>query len=222
MDKVAGQSNGGMKPGEWLNGTGGEVLGQPIEMVPGRSEASGVERSGFGASSLDIGNKGVLDSGVVKNTRTEAGRMGAMALKGNAQLGFGGGPAGMSVAQMGEELMAQDELERDRQEILNPMKFVGEETEVQTQERLEADEEDLRNEENLAPKGASEAEKALINRDHKIVQKVQDAVTTATVAEVQAITSQPVFRPADVVKVREKGMLEMLRGAFGYEFGSGN
>lgn len=128
----------------------------------------------------------------------------------------------MSVAQMGEELMAQDELERDRQEILNPMEFVGEETEVQTQERLEADEEDLRNEENLAPKGASEAEKALINRDHKIVQKVQDAVTTATVAEVQAITSQPVFRPADVVRAREKGMLEMLRGAFGYEFGSGN
>lgn len=194
-------------------------------MIPrGNVEAhQGMNRGEYG-NSYENGRNFV--DGVVKNTRIEMGRMGAAALQGRENLRSSG--ERWSLAEEGlarderEMLHDERELSRDEREMLRPGEFVGEETALQTRERLAADEEDLRNEANLAPTGATKAERDLLLRDHKIVQQAQDAVTTVAATEVDRIMAQPVFRPAELVKVREEGMLKMLRNAFGYEFGNGN
>lgn len=232
MDKVAGQ-NGGDFGAEMKGSAGfgennivvrktetgvGDLEKMATEMVPGAMKlVNGEPRSGRG----DWLGEG---DGVVENTRTEMGRMGAKALDGSAGLNFGVSPdAGWGPMEAAQGLAgAERELRRDEQEMVRPTEFVGDETKIQVQERLEADREDFRNEENLPPVGATEAERALINRDHKIVQKVQDAVTMATAAKVKEILKQPAIRPAEVAKIRQDDMLKMLEGAFNYKFGSGN
>lgn len=209
MDRIAGQSDGD--------------LGQMAqEMVPGMAVERG---AGFGEDGVGrdrvVGADGdsafeAEENSVVKNTRTEIGRGEARALGRNVSLGF----ASMSAEQ--GFMAAEQELGRDERELTRPLEFVGDETKEQVQERLAADDEDLRNEANLPPAGATEAEKALINRDHKIVQKVQDAVTIATTGKVEAIMKQPAFRPGEIAELRQKAMLNMLSGAFNYKFGDGN
>ncbi len=209
MDRIAGQSNGD--------------LGQMAqEMVPGvaAEQGAGFGESGIGRNGVvGVGENGAVGSsenGIVKNTETEMGRVAAQALGRNVSLGF----ASMSAEQ--GFMAAEQELGRDERELTRPLEFVGDETKEQVQERLAADDEDLRNEANLPPAGATEAEKALINRDHKIVQKVQDAVTIATAGKVEAIMKQLTFRPGEIAELRQKAMLNMLSGAFNYKFGDGN
>lgn len=232
MDKVAGQNGGDFGAGMKGNAgfgenntvvrkteTGlGDLEKMATEMVPGAMKL------GNGEPRLGRGDWPGEGDGVVENTRTEMGRMGAKALDGSAELNFGvSSDVGWGSMEAARGLAgAERELRRDEQEMVRPTEFVGDETKIQVQERLEADREDLSNEENLPPVGATKAEKALINRDHKIVQKVQDAVTMATAAKVEEILKQPAIRPAEVAKIRQDDMLKMLEGAFNYKFGSGN
>lgn len=117
---------------------------------------------------------------------------------------------------------ARRELRQDERELVHPLESVGQETKLLDEERLEADLEDLRNEENLPPEGASEAEKKLIEFQHSVVKKTDTEITAAVKAKAEALMEQPVFNPANLEKLRFQAMVEDLSGADAYKFGQGN
>ncbi len=115
----------------------------------------------------------VDERGVVENTQTgvkseKARNLGNVALRGGSEVQFGFGGKAVWNGQGSEQeerrgtsengiRQAERELTRDEAEMEQPEKFVGEETPLLTEERVAEDQADLRREDNLAPKGASEA-----------------------------------------------------------------
>lgn len=85
---------------------------------------------------------------------------------------------------------AAQEVARDEAELTHPERFVGDETPLQVQENLEAQAENLRNEED--PKRDFEA---------RIVAKSEEELARVAMREVEKFTHKGVFSPADVVKM---------------------
>ncbi len=98
------------------------------------------------------------------------------------------GGRGELVGDSGQE--AAQEVVRDEAELTHPEQFVGDETPLQVQENLEAQAENLRNEEN--PKRDFEA---------RIVAKSEEELARVAMRETEKFTHKGVFSPADVVKM---------------------
>lgn len=142
---------------------------------------------------------------------------------GRAETGAGWTETGVGEMDWAEQVdTARRELRQDERELVHPLESVGQETKLLDEERLEADLEDLRNEENLPPEGASETEKKLIEFQHNVVKKTDTEITAAVKAKAEALMEQPVFNPADLEKLRFQAMVEDLSGADAYKFGQGN
>lgn len=114
------------------------------------------------------------------------------------------------------------ELAQVEAEVAQPERFVGEETALLEEERQQEDLADLRREENLAPSGASEAEKELLASEHRIVKDASKAVTKATMQEVEGILREKVVHPEDLANLWMKESIRMVKEVDGYNLGDNN
>lgn len=180
----------------------------------------------------------VDERGVVENTQTgvkseKARNLGNVALRGGSEVQFGFGGKAVWNGQGSEQeerrgtsengiRQAEHELTRDEVEIEQPEKFVGEETPLLTEERVAEDQADLRREDNLAPKGASEAERRMLAGEHKIVKDAGKVVTLEAMGEVEKILQEKVVHPADLADLWQKRSIEMISKVDGYALGDNN
>ncbi len=117
----------------------------------------------------------------------------------NASGGIGGGLAGNEV--MSHNLVeGVAELVRDEQEIMRPEEFVGEETKLQEEERLQADRENLETEEG---QGRS--------FEVRIMANSQEKVAELAMPQIKEITKGKSFSPAELERSRNWFTNELLR-----------
>lgn len=167
----------------------------------GRGEARQIGQMAAGAEGF-----------VVKNTQTGAGReqaqrMGWQVLDGGQKTGiYSSEQAGNTI----NNFEARQEIARDEAELEHPQGFVGEESNLQEQERLADDREDL----------ASETGGGLKFVD-KIVTTNQEAIAQAIVPEVNKIVNRKSFRPAELMGVYQQGVNKTL-GVFNRRIGDRN
>lgn len=109
-----------------------------------------------------------------------------------------------------EILSAVGEVARDEQELTEAQEFVGEESKIQTQERLADDLEDARNE-------AGEG----LGFENRIVAKNQESVARMVGPEVEKMVSQKSFRVSDLERIYRHGVNTTL-GIFGRRIGDRN
>lgn len=164
-------------------------------------------------------NDEVGDDSVVINTETgvrpvNVRNLGNAALREGSTVQFGFG---------GENVRSDwQELAQVEAEVAQPERFVGEETALLEEERQQEDLADLRREENLAPSGASEAEKELLASEHRIVKDASKAVTKATMQEVEGILREKVVHPEDLANLWMKESIRMVKEVDGYNLGDNN
>lgn len=178
-------------------------LGQnSAELRQGRADL-GQNRAGLGRSGMELtGNGAALGQGETESLRNEVGF-------GRQEAGFE--RAGVGLAREGAELRrAEAELKRDEQELKKPLEFVGEESKLQSRERMADDAEDARNEMGEG-----------LRFENRIVAKNQEAVAQAVVPEVDKIMSQKSFRPALLDKLYREGVGAALE-VFGRRIGDRN
>ncbi len=109
-----------------------------------------------------------------------------------------------------EILSAVGEVARDEQELTQAQEFVGEESKIQTRERLADDLEDARNE-------AGEG----LGFENRIVAKNQEGVARMVGPEVEKMVSQKSFRVSDLERIYRHGVNTTL-GIFGRRIGDRN
>lgn len=195
----------------------------------------------------NLGRDRVQAGNVVNNTETEVKRQSSVTVVKNTETGVAGiesRPTGafrslgkmmlggvkhdrQSARELTREIESelergQNELGRDQNELEYPLTHVGEETALLKREREEADLEDLRNEENLPPVGATEAERRLVEFQHSVVKKTDTEITREVKEQVEQILRRPVFNPAELESLRFRAMVADLSGADAYKFGQGN
>ena len=109
-----------------------------------------------------------------------------------------------------EILSAVGEVARDERELTQAQEFVGEESKIQTRERLADDLEDARNE-------AGEG----LGFENRIVAKNQEGVARMVGPEVEKMVSQKSFRVSDLERIYRYGVNTTL-GIFGRRIGDRN
>lgn len=109
-----------------------------------------------------------------------------------------------------EILSAVGEVARDERELTQAQEFVGEESKIQTRERLADDLEDARNE-------AGEG----LGFENRIVAKNQEGVARMVGPEVEKMVSQKSFRVSDLERIYRHGVNTTL-GIFGRRIGDRN
>ncbi len=109
-----------------------------------------------------------------------------------------------------EILSAVGEVARDERELTQAQEFVGEESRIQTEERLADDLEDARNE-------AGEG----LGFENRIVAKNQEGVARMVGPEVEKMVSQKSFRVSDLERIYRHGVNTTL-GIFGRRIGDRN
>lgn len=109
-----------------------------------------------------------------------------------------------------EILSAVGEVARDERELTQAQEFVGEESKIQTRERLADDLEDARNE-------AGEG----LGFENRIVAKNQEGVARMVAPEVDKLVNQKSFRVSDLERIYRHGVNATL-GIFGRRIGDRN
>lgn len=109
-----------------------------------------------------------------------------------------------------EILSAVGEVARDERELTQAQEFVGEESRIQTEERLADDLEDARNE-------AGEG----LGFENRIVAKNQEGVARMVAPEVDKLVNQKSFRVSDLERIYRHGVNTTL-GIFGRRIGDRN
>ncbi len=206
-----------------------------------------VENTGTGVNARQAGGGGVVINTETGTRLVNARGLGNVALReGNTvQFGFGGekvqsdwqednkvlgaGDRRQNETNAEEDLArgrylegAERELARVEAEVAQPERFVGEETPLLEEERQQEDLADLRREENVAPSGASEAEKELLASEHRIVRDASREVTKATMQDVEEILREKVVHPADLANLWMDRSIKMIKEVDGYDLGDNN
>ena len=109
-----------------------------------------------------------------------------------------------------EILSAVGEVARDERELTQAQEFVGEESKIQTRERLADDLEDARNE-------AGEG----LGFENRIGAKNQEGVARMVAPEVDKLVNQKSFRVSDLERIYRHGVNTTL-GIFGRRIGDRN
>lgn len=109
-----------------------------------------------------------------------------------------------------EVLTPAGEVARDERELTEAQEFVGEESRIQTKERLADDLEDARNE-------AGEG----LGFENRIVAKNQEGVARVVGPEVDKLVNQKSFRVSDLERIYRHGVNTTL-GIFGRRIGDRN
>lgn len=106
---------------------------------------------------------------------------------------------------------AAEELARDTVEIERPEWFVGEESKLQTEERLQEDREDRENE-----------ERGAVGLEARISAKSQEKVAELAMPEIEKITRQKSFSPFELERKRSDFTNALLLNAFNRRIGDRN
>ncbi len=106
--------------------------------------------------------------------------------------------------------LGEQELARDERELTEAREFVGEESKIQTRERLADDLEDARNEAGMG-----------LAFENRIVAKNQEGVAKMVAPEVDKLVGQKSFRPSDLERLYRQGVNTTL-GVFNRKIGDRN